>query len=192
ELLGIPLIIAFAVAWHRATLIGEAPQGWMKARFGGRELRYAGMILLFMLLVFGLLLLGALLYLAVAGAGRAGDLPWGMPALGLISLFFASRFILVFPAIALGDRRLGLRQSWRLTRGHGAALFARLCRACLPLALLKYALLGAVYLLTRGQGPVGQLLQLLLIAPLFLVLDFAGTAACVGFMSQAYRALAAR
>jgi hypothetical protein len=192
EALTIPLIIGFAVAWHRATLIGEAPKGWLKARFGTRELRYMAMIVVFILLGFGLLLLGALLYLQVAGEGRAGDLPWLIAAAGLIGFFFATRFILVLPAIALGHRQVGLRRSWQLTRGHGAALFAGFCAACLPLALLKYAVLGAVYVLTRGHGLAGQLLQGALLLPLFLALDFAGTAACVGFMSYAYRAFAPR
>jgi hypothetical protein len=192
EALSIPLVIGFAVAWHRATLIGEAPKGWLKARFGARELRYTATIVLFMLLVFGVLLLGALLYLQVAGQGRAADLPWGIAAAGLAGLFFATRFILVFPSIAIGDGRVGLRRSWQLTRGHGAALFAGLCGACLPLALLKYAVLGAVYAVTVGQGLAGQLLQAALLPPLFLALDFAGTAACVGFMSYAYRAFTCR
>jgi hypothetical protein len=192
EVLSMPLIIGFAVAWHRATLIGEAPKGWFKARFGARELRYTAMIVLLMLLFFGVLLLAALIYLEIAGQGRAADLPWGIAAAGLIGLFFATRFILVFPSIALGDRRVGLRRSWQLTRGHGAALFAGFCGACLPLALLKYVVLGAVYLATHGHGLAGQLLQAALLPPLFLALDFAGTAACVGFMSCAYRAFTSR
>ncbi|HZT18550.1 MAG TPA: hypothetical protein VFA23_04060 [Dongiaceae bacterium] len=182
ELFDIPLVVAFAVAWHRATLVGEVPKGWVGGRFGRRELRYAGWVALLMAGSFGVMVLAALLATALMGV-EPGP---GQIALVLIALagvvYLATRLILLLPAAALGDRNAGLGWSWRLTRGHGLALFLGFCAASLPLLLLKYVLV-----LASGEPAAGSLAALLAQAVRRLF-DFANMAVSIAFMSFVYQA----
>jgi hypothetical protein len=188
NLVALPLLIAFAVAWHRATLTADLPAGWRVARFGGRELRYLGTVAVFMGVFFGVLVLGGAGYALLAGGTDMRGLQWVIGIFVLIGIFFASRFILVFPAVAIGDRDMNLARSWRLTRGHAISLFAGLCATCVPLMLFKYAVIGGIYVLAGGIEGSASVIRLILVIPLFLCLDLLGTAASVGFMSYAYEA----
>jgi hypothetical protein len=188
QFLTVPLLIAFAVAWHRITLASGAPKEVRASRFGGRELRYLAAVVVFMTLSFGVLVLGGLLYGSFAGGAKIRDLQWVIGVLALIGTFFATRFVLVLPAIAIGDRTTSLTRSWRLTRGHTLPLFAGLCAACVPLMLFKYAVIGGMYLLVGSVSGDGSLLRLVLVMPLFLFFDLVSTAASVSFLSYAYQA----
>lgn len=197
ELVALPLLVAFAVAWHRASLSADPAGRGEAGRFGRRELRYLGMLLGLLVILLLFLIFGGILYLlassgsAQAAAARPAML-WLIGGLLLAGLFFGVRFILVFPAIAVGDREISLRRSWQLTRGNGARLFLAFLATCLPLMLLKYAVVvSAGYALVSGPSGHG-LSELAILMPLFLVLDFLNTAAAVGFMSQAYRAFTGR
>ncbi|MEA2780217.1 MAG: hypothetical protein QOK29_1761 [Rhodospirillaceae bacterium] len=188
QFLTVPLLIAFAVAWHRITLSREAPKELQASRFGSRELRYFAAMVIFMSLVFGVLVLGGLLYELLAGGAKLRDLQWVIGILAPIGSLFATRFVLVLPAIAIGDRTTSLVRSWRLTRGHTLPLFAGLCAACVPMMLFKYAIVGGMYLLLGSVAADYSLLRFVLVIPLFLFFDLAGTAASVSFLSHAYRA----
>jgi hypothetical protein len=197
ELVALPLLVAFAVAWHRASLIsGHAGKGEV-AGFGRREFRYLGMLLGLLAILLLFLIFGGVLYLlASSGSAQAAatgpTMRWLIGGLLLAGLFFGVRFILVFPAIAVGDQEISLKRSWQLTRGNGSRLFLAFLATCLPLMLLKYAVvLSAGYALVGGPSGHG-FSELAILMPLFLVLDFLNTAAAVGFMSQAYRAFTGR
>jgi hypothetical protein len=183
QLCDIPLVIAFAVAWHRATLIGEVPRGWVGGHLGARELRYAGWLVLLMLASFSVMVLGAAAtYLAGATEGMTQIAILLLLIVGL--LFVASRFILLFPAVALGDGNAGLVWSWRLTRGHAFALFFGIAAVSLPLLLVKSGiLLAAEIFLPAMAGDVAEVAWLL---PLERMLDFANMAISIAFMSYAY------
>ena len=189
ELIDIPLVIAFAVAWHRATLAGEVPGGLIGGRFGGREARYAGWLVLLMLAAFAVLVLGAVAAYLAVGEGAGTTQMAAMAILLVILVFTATRLILLFPAVALGDPRAGLAWSWRLTRGHGVALFLGFCAVSLPLLLVKYALMlgGAILLPTDVAGAAPFLLQ-----PVYRIFDFANLAVSVAFMSFAYKSFTTR
>ncbi len=197
ELVALPLLVAFAVAWHRASLIGDAARRGEAARFGLRELRYLGMLLGLLAALLLVLILGGILYLLANGApaeiaAASPALRWLMGGLLIVGLFFGVRFILVFPAIAVGDSEVTLSRSWQLTRGSGWRLFLAFLASCLPLMLLKYAIvIAGGYALARGS-PGQRLPELAVLMPLFLVLDFLNTAAAVGFMSRAYEAFTGR
>lgn len=193
ELVALPLLVAFAVAWHRASLIGDTARRGEVPRLGRRELRYLGTLLGLLAAFLLFLILAGALYVLVSGApaeiAAAGPaLRWLIGGLLLAGLFLGVRLILVFPAIAVGDREITLRRSWQLTRGNGWRLFIAFLASCLPLMLLKYAVvLSAGYALS-GMASGHKLSELAVLMPLFLVLDFLNTAAAVGFMSRAYEA----
>jgi hypothetical protein len=197
ELVALPLLVAFAVAWHRASLIVEPARRGEVARFGRRELRYLRMLLGLLTALLLILILAGVLYLLASGgpaeAAAAGPvLRWLMGGLLLAGLFFGVRFILVFPAIAVGDREISLRRSWQLTRGNGWRLFLAFLATCLPLMLLKYAVVVSAGYALVGKSSGHGFSELAVLMPLFLVLDFLNTAAAVGFMSQAYQAFTGR
>jgi hypothetical protein len=197
ELVALPLLVAFAVAWHRASLIGGMAGRGEVARFGLRELRYLWMLIGLLAALLLILILGGVLYLLASGApaevAAAGPaLRWLMGVFLLAGLFLGVRFILVFPAIAVGDREISLRRSWQLTRGNGWRLFFAFLASCLPLVLLKYAVVVSAGYALAGAYSGRKLPELAVLMPLFLVLDFLNTAAAVGFMSRAYEAFTGR
>jgi hypothetical protein len=197
ELVALPLLVAFAVAWHRASLVADSGKRGQFAHFGRRELRYLGMLLGLLAALLLILILGGILYLLASGgpaeaAAKGPALRWLMGGLLLAGLFFGVRFILVFPAIAVGDGAMTLKRSWQMTRGNGWRLFLAFLATCLPLMLLKYAVVvSAGYALMAKPSGHG-LPELAFLMPLFLMLDFLNTAAAVGFMSQAYQAITGR
>ena len=197
ELVALPLLVAFAVAWHRASLVANNTGRHEVGRFGRRELRYLGVLLGLLATLLLILVVGGILYLLASGgpaevAAAGPVLRWLIGGLLLAGLFFGVRFILVFPAIAIGDREVSLRRSWQLTRGNSLRLFVAFLATCLPLMLLKYAVvISAGYALVSGSSSQG-FSELAILMPLFLALDFLNTAATVGFMSQAYRVFTGR
>jgi hypothetical protein len=186
ELLDLPLVIAFAVAWHRATLLREIPTGWIGGHLGRREARYAGWVLFLILASFIVIALGILGSYALtkdvtSGVGIA-------VALGLLIMVIlvATRFILLLPAVALGDHNAGLMWSWKLTRGHSLALFCGFCAVSLPLVVLKYAIVFAVRYSEATGKVAAELSQGLALLPIYQILDFANMAISIAFMSFAY------
>ena len=156
-----------------------------------------GMLLGLLAALLLILIVGGIIYLLASGApaGIAVSGPalrWITGALLLVGLFLGVRLILVFPAIAIGDREISLQRSWQLTRGNGWRLFLAFLASCLPLMLLKYAVVAAAGYALAGKASGHNLPELAILMPLFLVLDFLNTAAAVGFMSRAYEAFTGR
>jgi hypothetical protein len=188
ELLDLPLVIAFAVAWHRATLLGEAPTGWIGGQLGKREARYAGWVLLLMIVAFVVMVLGIAASYAVTGEVAGGAQIAVVLALLFLVILVATRFVLLLPAVALGDRNASLRWSWRLTKGHSLGLFLAFCSVSLPLLLLKYGLVVALRSFGTGQTLGVELSKGLALLPVYQILDFANMAVSIAFMSFAYEA----
>jgi hypothetical protein len=176
QLLDLPLVIAFAVAWHRATLLEEVPTGWIGGHLGWREAHYAGWVLLLIFAAFAVIMLGTLGSYALTRDVTSGAEIAVVLALLIIVILVATRFILLLPAVALGDRNASLRWSWRLTRGHSLALFAAFCLVSVPILVLKYGVVFAVQ--SSGRG--------LALLPVYQILDFANMAVSIAFMSFAY------
>ena len=186
ELLDLPFVIAFAVAWHRATLLGEIPAGWIGGRLGRREVRYASWVLLLMLAAFIVIVLGVAASYAATGDVASATQIAVVLALLVVVIFVATRFVLLLPAVAVGDRDAGLRWSWRLTKGHSLGLFLAFCSVSLPLLVLKYGLIVALQFLV-GVGRLGvDLSKGLALLPVYQILDFANMAVSIAFMSFAY------
>jgi hypothetical protein len=106
---------------------------------GRRTLTYLGyqLLLLLALLILAMLVvfsMGAAIALN-PGEAQVGFGPWLGGLVGffgfLLLLYVAARLSLVFPAVSV-DQKLGLRGSWRLTRGSGLTL----CGVFLAILLL--------------------------------------------------------
>ena len=142
-----------AVAWHRATLLGEE-SGWVPPLHGGLVLGYLGRSLLLAIVV-GLAtsLAGAvagLLVLPLLGGAGVG-------VIGAVAFFVAMilfyRLAVVLPAGAVGAP-LTVAEAWGATRGHTNTVVA--------LALLT-AVLGFVLQLPVAAGGGFALVYLLVV-----------------------------
>ncbi len=138
--------IVFAVAWIRFMLLGRrdsmAP---VQFRLGRREGRFLLYVLLYVLIltvafapvvivgIFGDAVLGAVAFPSIA------EISIVIVVLSLIAGVVAvivvyTRCIFVFPAIALDDA-MGLRASWKRTKGNTWRIFAGMFFTYLPLAI---------------------------------------------------------
>ncbi|WP_375593509.1 hypothetical protein ABWI00_15820 [Algihabitans albus] len=128
----------FAVAWHRALLVGEAPS--LIPRLGYRQLRFWLMSLLIPLILVGLVAVPAVVLGYLAG-GEASAVGLFLLPLVLCGLYVAARFSFVFPASAV-DERFGLGASWRTTAGNAWRLIGAYLLASLPMLLAVVVLLA--------------------------------------------------
>ena len=136
---------------------GEAPKLPFYLRFGGDEFRILIAIVLLLLLFGVVFLVGMLALLALGVAAAAISEAVGvilmavLPlALLIVGLWFALRLSVVFAA-AVGERSIGIAESWRLTKGNAWGLFF--------FWLLFWLLLAAVSVLfflvvAAGLGPL--------------------------------------
>jgi hypothetical protein len=141
KLLASPLLLAvgsaFAVAWHRRVLLGEARPETRRGRIG----RYAGFVCLFTF-CWALALATAWLGAALMGY-EEGGMRLLAAVIGIITLYLVTRLVTLFPAIAL-DRKQSASEAWRATRGHGMRLGLGVWFAVLPLVILSRLISEAV------------------------------------------------
>jgi hypothetical protein len=147
----------FGIALTRLLLIGPRAGAIPSPLLGGRTWRYFGYSLLLTFTFvftavaggFGLSLLAGLT--PAAGAGPTGGWIFGAAVVGLLLLFYLLiRLSLVYPAVSMDDR-LGLRGSWRVTRGNSIKLLGVLI--LLFLALVLIMLMGSA--ITGGKVEIG-------------------------------------
>lgn len=129
-----------AVMWFRNYFLAETSP---KMRFGIIELR--------VILYFGTFMIILSIVMLIVGIYARGitqnNAIFGMNFIitGFILLFIAARFLLMFPSIAVGDKRMNLKMSWRITKGNGWPLYGGvllLIIICVPIFILKYFLNG--------------------------------------------------
>ncbi|MGO8921169.1 MAG: hypothetical protein ACLQJR_35230 [Stellaceae bacterium] len=187
---------SFAVAWHRAILMGMpqvAADGW---RIGPREWRFLGYSLAIPLLVGLPLGIGAsLATVVVMVAGRLAGLsglalallePSVRLAAVLLGAACAARLALVLPAVAIDEPGASLRQAW--ARGRGNAL--RLAGGSL-LCLASFAPIVLLYLALLERIAADSLALQLVLALGLMALEFLDFAVAVAFLSLAYDQLRA-
>jgi hypothetical protein len=192
-------LLASTVKWQRHVVLAEPLRGI--APLNLRVLRY-----LFWSIAIGLLC--ALPLLAALVLAYSTDLvdrpaaqtppyrlePIGFVAGGLGSLagiFLYLRLSIVLPSIAVDDRSMGFRRSWRLMRGHTLRLFAALLLLGLGLALLAASVglvQAALEMAAEGRGVIPALTGLMLEAGVNLVASVAGAS----LLASAYLTLAGR
>jgi len=171
---------AVLVAWHRAIAAQEG--GLRTALFGRREMLY---------LVLGIAMLVALYIPVIAMMGIAHfspDQPQKVAITVLAAGFLViavsiNRLILVFPAVALGIRDLGLKQSWALTAGNTWRLFMGVIACSAPPLVISGSLTAAADIV-HGRGAAWWIvgpLEFLSAVTLFVQLAVVG-----GFLSLVF------
>lgn len=163
QVLSLLPIALLGIACCRLTLIGGPAGAIPRPLFGRRTWAYFGYTLLFTLLLWlpaiaiGFAFLGTALLALESDPGSATPETWsslGQAVLLLfpfyiVYLYFLTRLSLVFPATAV-DQKLGLGNSWRLTRG--AAGFKLYGVFVLLAIVLLVAMLIAIFLVNAVVG----------------------------------------
>ena len=124
-----------AVGMHRSFVLDEELP---LISFEGREFKYIIYMVIYMAALGGV----AMLLLSLAGMLGINGALWGVfyAATALFLLFLMVRFLLVFPAIALGDATVTPLKSWALTKGNVWGLYGGLILvilSSLPISIFK-------------------------------------------------------
>jgi hypothetical protein len=192
---GVPLLLGltvFAVALHRAILIGEPTTAPPPFHFGRREARYLGYMLGLILLVLVVSTVAALPLAALAAiVARTGDasgsLARGILVLANVISFFAGalcfgRLALVLPAAAIDGKAPLLLSAW--TRGRGNTL--RLMFGA-GLGFLAIGMLVLLYVILLLSLPIDDVVLLVVLQLPLIPLNFLQIAVPVAYLSLAYR-----
>ena len=171
-LIELPFLASVAVGWHRFLL--EARRASTPYLSLDRSvMRYAAYSLVFWA---WFLVLGVFNYINEPTAWVLG-IVYGV--ITLVCLVLMGRFMLIFPAIAIG-RPISLNQSWLLTRGNTWRLFWGSLLAILPM-LIVLTIGGS--LTPSEQGMASKVIS----ATLTSLVSAIGVTAGVSFLSLAYR-----
>jgi hypothetical protein len=177
---------SFAVAWHRALLLGPEATAADRLRIGPREWRFVGYSLAIPLLVGVPVGIVASLGSFIAGAALAPAVvgPAIDAAAVLAGTVIAMRLALVLPAVAIDEPGASLVQAWQRSRGNAWRLAAGwlLCLAVFAPAVFLYVLLAT-------SVAAGSLALELLLGLGLLALEFLEFAVAVAFLSLAYQQL---
>ncbi len=187
---------SFAVAWHRAILLGPGEAARDGLRIGRRDWRFLGYSIAIPLLVgVPLGMAASLATFAIVIVAKLGGLSALSPALVGLAMRLAAalggaaimaRLALVLPAIAVDEPGASLSRAWKLGRGNAWRLAAGwlLCLAAFAPVVFLYLLLAT--------GVAAESLSLQLVLGLGLMaLEFLEFAVAVAFLSLAYRQLRA-
>lgn len=164
----------FAVSWHRFVLLGRESQVPIYLRFGKREIRYAGLLSLYLLpLIFLIVSITIftpnLVLLAIV-----------VFCLLLCPIFFV-RLVFMFPAIAL-EKQFSINQIWRYTKKRTLRLLL-----AMTVIILFNVFLNAVFLWLIFKNPYSYLY----IFPLGIVLYYLlFVAIIVTIVSLSYKQIA--
>jgi hypothetical protein len=169
---------AVAIGWHRVLLLGERPLAALRPRKA--ILEFVGLLLVAWVLsttVLGLALaaLDALQPVLQYGLATAMAV-----AFALIFLFFISRWLPAFPALAVGDARIRFRQSLRwpaMPEGQRWRILPGTLVAALPVLLVEIFAI---------RGSDNELARLVLMA-VDATLIYAMAALVAGYSSALYR-----
>jgi hypothetical protein len=177
---------SLAVAWHRAVILGETPQGAGDTlRFGAREFRFLGILLLAVLIVGGPTIIAT--FTTMTGTeGEADPLVLLLIAAAVgWTLFAMARFTLAFPLSAIDATPAPLRTSWQMSQRIWPRILAAGILAAIPFAVAGQ-LLG---LLARG---VASLTMLGLVLVVITALSLVQVAVMSALASHIYLHLAGR
>jgi hypothetical protein len=147
---------AIAVAWHRAILLGER----LPKRFApltAPVARYLGLSVIIVVLAAAPSMMLALVIAGTVLGTEAPSEPGVLPMLLLImaaigSLLAAMRLQIVFPAAAVGERRVGFAVAWASTRGNAWRLLLGVLMVSLPATLIGAALAIGLSSLADATG----------------------------------------
>lgn len=162
--LGIVAYYSIAIAWHRACLLDEVPP---LVRLGKLEFKYFGYTILLGVGLYAIfVIIGLVVGVALAVVSGDGPIASLYPVIGLMSvlLFLAfGRFSLLFPGIAVRDRRMSFKTSWAATKGNSWRILGGTILCIIPALVISLiaSLLSAVSLPLVISLPIIMILQLL-------------------------------
>lgn len=193
-LLSVPFYISFAIAWHRAILLGEGDVRSVLdiGRRGMRYFLYSLLVALLSLPILAITTGDLALITAIAGTESSG--PAAATAVfalaALVGVYWigaaiSARLALVFPAIAVDAPAAPLRRAWSYGRGNSFLLGYGQFVCFAP-----FAAIWVVGTLAGGAGasPMAEILMLLVSQ----IVTFVGAAVSLAFTTLAYRQLAPR
>ncbi len=154
--------IAIVIAFCRVIVL-KVPSSYFSWAFGKREIVY----LLYNILLIAIITLPSIvLIFSWAYFGRMLGMSEGFYNVSLIiplllAIYF-SRLFLVFPAIAVDDRKMTLKASFKLAEGNANKIFWGQILMTLPVVLLM-ALLSIIFKLIGSDGYVVRFVFVLLV-----------------------------
>lgn len=178
--------ISMVVGWHRRIIRGEVPTSPFPTGIGA-IINYLGRLIL----AFGIPFIPFFSIAAIGGIvardlwGPDGANSWPI-ALCLVvgaiaAMVVATRFSIVLPAIAVGDRTMTLARAWQITRGNTVKLLIGTFLAALPFSIVGNILekLLEVPKIAAAEWAVG-----LIVAG--IAVEMMSYATVAGFFSLAY------
>lgn len=186
-------VLAFAVAWHRAILCGEAPR--MSLRYGPREWRFMGYSLLIGLVFLGTAIAGGIVFgglaVGLAASGRAGGIVAILsPIVAIVAWGVCARLSLALPAAAVDEPGGQLKTAWRRGKGNAIRLFFGPIVCAIPVIIVQTVLQFLMGPPFWQAGMAHSMTALpLTVSLLDVILYYVQAAVTVGFLSFSYRQL---
>ena len=173
---------SIAIAWHRACLLDEQPP---LLKFGLLELKYFGYSILITIILYAFLFIASFTASFIVSTVFGGIAPQlgasisfaAIGAILIIVLLLFVRLFLVFPGIAVQDRRMSLKVSFKATEGNSWRLLGGTILCILPALVI-----GIIVMLLQNIG-----LPLIIKLPLAMVLQLVAGAFLLSFMSICYQ-----
>lgn len=174
--------IAVVIAFCRHIIL-KLPVKYFMFSFGRRELKY----LLFNIVFIGVITLCSILSIfVIAYLGQILHLPESFfnftILIPLALTIYACRFFLVFPGIAVDDKEMTVKESYRITLGNANRIFWGQFLMMIPAAILIYL----VALLYNAIGSDNYFIKFIF-AVLILVLSFLDSCFKASFFSHIYQ-----
>lgn len=142
--------IAVSIAFIRVIIL-KTPTNYFTFSFGLREIKY------FLYSILLVLIYGASSFFLIYSLSYLGQKlafpEWYfnlMLIVPLLIIIYCSRFYLVFPAVAVDDKKMGMLDSFRLTLGNANKIFWGMVFMMLPIAL-SLIVLAYVFKLIGGE-----------------------------------------
>ncbi len=176
--------IAVIISYIRHIVLHADYSGYWNLSFGKRELRYIGAAFVFILII----AVPSFIYGFVAGfvgaiLGADKIIFTQIFFLGLlVMLVFCARFYLVFPAVALDNREVGFRKSFRITKGNTNKIFWGQMVIMLPV----FAALLILSVLFRAIGSDSYVVKMLF-AFLMLSVSFLDAGLKASYFAHIYQ-----
>ncbi len=185
------LLVPVSIRWHRLCILNEpldALPGFFVPRTGAYFFAQTALLVLGAVLFIPLVLMLEPVIAGIQGANAEGPLA----AIGVMGVFFVAavlalsvmcRFLVVLPAIAVGNDRLKIEHAWLATKGNGL----RITAGALVIALVEWAgtaLLDLVFM--DSIGGIADVILLFVFASAYVVIEMLITLVQVGYISYAY------
>ena len=178
-----------AVAWHRLIILKEYPTS-----LGAPINKQVAIYLLFMILAMFVAMgptIAANYFLTTSYkfSRLIGEPIIFLGLLAIVSIITAVvlyRFALILPAIAIDDKKLRIRDSWRLTQNNTGRLLAGGVLSFLPVSLIIYVLNMTPYLLTDIENLTLLTVFWNLLSVVEAILEFVQMITVAAFLSFSY------